>query len=228
MANHIANSTRYFLPHIFALSTNSPFWEGRKTGYKSYRTKVFDKFPRIGIPDAFDSIEAYDNYVKLLIKTNCIDNAKKIWWDLRVHPVFNTIEFRICDVPMTVQETATIAALFQALCAKIYTLRRQNINFINYQRALINENKWRASRYGIDGLLIDFGKEKEVPVKDLINELLEFVDGVVDDLGSRKHIEKVQDIFTNGTGADRQLNVFKETGSLVEVVKYIEGSFLQH
>jgi carboxylate-amine ligase len=128
---------------------------------------------------------------------------------------------------MTVQETATIAALFQALCAKIYTLRRQNINFINYQRALINENKWRASRYGIDGLLIDFGKEKEVPVKDLINELLEFVDGVVDDLGSRKHIEKVQSIFANGTGADRQLKVFKETGSLVEVVKYIEGSFLQ-
>ena len=93
---------------------------------------------------------------------------------------------------------------------------------------MINENKWRASRYGIDGLLIDFGKEKEVPVKDLINELLEFVDGVVDDLGSRQHIEKVQDIFANGTGADRQLKVFKETGSLIEVVKYIEESFLQH
>jgi carboxylate-amine ligase len=223
----IMNAARYFLPHIFALSTNSPFWEGRNTGFKSFRTKVFDKFPRTGIPDYFESIEAYESFIQLLIKTNCIDNAKKIWWDLRVHPVYNTIEFRICDVPMTVQETATIAALFQALCAKIYTLRRQNINFINYQRALINENKWRASRYGIDGLLIDFGKEKEVHVKELINELLEFVDGVVDDLGSRKHIEKVQDIFTNGTGADRQLDVFKTTGSLVEVVKYIEGSFLQ-
>ena len=93
MANHIANSTRYFLPHIYALSTNSPFWEGRLTGYKSFRTKVFDKFPRTGIPEVFDSIEAYDNYVKLLIKTNCIDNAKKIWWDLRVHPFFNTVEF---------------------------------------------------------------------------------------------------------------------------------------
>jgi glutamate---cysteine ligase / carboxylate-amine ligase len=228
MAIHIANTARYFLPHIYALSTNSPFWESSNTGYKSYRSKIFDKFPRTGIPDYFESIEAYESFIQLLIKTNCIDNAKKIWWDLRVHPVYNTIEFRICDVPMTVQETATIAALFQALCAKIYTLRRQNINFINYQRALINENKWRASRYGIDGLLIDFGKEKEVPVKELIDELLEFVDGVVDDLGSRKHIEKVQDIFTNGTGADRQLKVFKETGSLVEVVKYIEGSFLQH
>jgi carboxylate-amine ligase len=226
MAIHIANTARYFLPHIYALSTNSPFWESRNTGYKSYRSKVFDKFPRTGIPDYFESIEAYDNFIQLLIKTNCIDDAKKIWWDLRVHPVYNTIEFRICDIPMTIQETITIAALFQAICAKIYSLRRQNINFINYQRALINENKWRASRYGIDGLLIDFGKEKEVHVKELINELLEFVDGVVDELGSRHHIEKVQAIFKTGTGADRQLSTYKETGSLIEVVKLIESSFL--
>jgi carboxylate-amine ligase len=227
MAIHIANTARYFLPHVYALSTNSPFWETRNTGYKSYRSKVFDKFPRTGIPDYFESIEAYENFVQLLIKTNCIDNAKKIWWDLRVHPVYNTIEFRICDVPMTIQETITITAIFQAICAKIYTLRRQNINFINYQRALINENKWRASRYGIEGKLIDFGKEKEIDTKELINELLEFVDGVVDDLGSRHHIEKVQDIFKTGTGADRQLQIFNDTGSLVEVVKYIEQSFLQ-
>jgi carboxylate-amine ligase len=127
---------------------------------------------------------------------------------------------------MTIQETITITALFQAICAKIYSLRRQNINFINYQRALINENKWRASRYGIEGKLIDFGKEKEVPVKELIDELLEFVDGVLDELGSRHEIEKVHDIFKTGTGADRQLNVFKNTGSLIEVVKNIEDSFL--
>jgi carboxylate-amine ligase len=227
MAIHIANTARYFLPHVYALSTNSPFWETRNTGYKSYRSKVFDKFPRTGIPDYFDSIEAYESFIQLLIKTNCIDNAKKIWWDLRVHPTYNTIEFRICDIPMTIQETITITAIFQAICAKIYTLRRQNINFINYQRALINENKWRASRYGIDGKLIDFGKEKEIPTKELIKELLEFVDDVVDDLGSRHHIEKVHQIFATGTGADRQLKVFKETGSLVEVVKYIEQSFLK-
>lgn len=226
MAIHIANTARYFLPHVYALSTNSPFWESRNTGYKSYRSKVFDKFPRTGIPDYFESIEAYDNFIQLLIKTNCIDDAKKIWWDLRVHPVYNTIEFRICDIPMTIQESITIAALFQAICAKIYSLRRQNINFINYQRALINENKWRASRYGIEGLLIDFGKEKEVHVKELINELLEFVDGVVDELGSRHHIEKVQAIFNTGTGADRQLKTYKETSSLIEVVKLIESSFL--
>jgi carboxylate-amine ligase len=226
MANHIANSTRYFLPHIYALSTNSPFWEGRLTGYKSFRTKVFDKFPRTGIPDSFESIEAYDNYVKLLVKTNCIDNAKKIWWDLRVHPFFNTVEFRICDVPMTVQETITIAALFQAICAKIYKLRMQNLNFIQYSRALINENKWRAGRYGIDGSMIDFGKESEVNTRVLIYELLDFIDDVVPHLGSRHAVNNVHKMLEQGTGADRQLKVFEETNNLVSVVDLIHNSFL--
>jgi glutamate---cysteine ligase / carboxylate-amine ligase len=226
MANHIANSTRYFLPHIYALSTNSPFWEGRHTGYKSFRTKVFDKFPRTGIPETFESIEAYDNYVKLLMKTNCIDNAKKIWWDLRVHPFFNTVEFRICDVPMTVQETITIAALFQAICAKIYKLRSQNLNFMQYSRALINENKWRAGRYGIDGYLIDFGKEEEVNTRVLIYELLDFVDDVVDHLGSRHVIANVHKILENGTGADRQLKVYEQSKNLVHVAEYINSQFL--
>ena len=226
MANHIANSTRYFLPHIFALSTNSPFWEGRKTGYKSYRTKVFDKFPRTGIPDAFDSIEAYDNYVKLLIKTNCIDNAKKIWWDLRVHPYFNTVEFRICDIPLTVDETITLAALFQAICARIYMLRSKNLNFIQYSRALLNENKWRASRYGVEGSLIDFGKEEEVNTRALIQELLDFLDPVLDQLGSRERITGVNSILEKGTGADRQLDVFEKTGDLKEVASFIHQQFL--
>jgi carboxylate-amine ligase len=226
MANHIANSTRYFLPHIYALSTNSPFWEGRSTGYKSFRTKVFDKFPRTGIPDAFESIEAYDNFVKLLIKTNCIDNAKKIWWDLRVHPFFNTVEFRICDVPMTVDETITIAALFQAICARIYMLRSKNLNFIQYSRSLINENKWRASRYGIDGRLIDFGKEEEVNTRALIYELLEFIDPVLDHLGSRHRLAYVHKMLEHGTGADRQLAAFAQTKSLTKVAEYINGQFL--
>ncbi|HKP31667.1 MAG TPA: carboxylate-amine ligase [Chitinophagaceae bacterium] len=226
MANHIANSTRYFLPHIYALSTNSPFWEGRLTGYKSFRTKVFDKFPRTGIPEYFDTIEAYDNYVKLLIKTNCIDNAKKIWWDLRVHPFFNTVEFRICDVPMTVQETIAIAALFQAVCAKIYKLRSQNLNFMQYPRPLINENKWRAGRYGLDGRLIDFGKEEEANTRVLIYELLDFVDDVVDQLGSRHAISFVPKMMEVGTGADRQLKVYQESNSLISVVDYIHSQFL--
>ena len=226
MANHIANSTRYFLPHIYALSTNSPFWEGRKTGYKSFRTKVFDKFPRTGIPETFETIEAYDSYVKMLVKTNCIDNAKKIWWDLRVHPFFNTVEFRICDVPMTVPETIAIAALFQGICAKIYKLRNQNLNFIQYSRALINENKWRAGRYGIEGRLIDFGKEEEVNTRVLIYELLDFVDDVIDQLGSRHVINYVGKILEEGTGADRQLKVHEQTDNLVSVVDYIHSQFL--
>jgi len=226
MANHIANSTRYFLPHIYALSTNSPFWEGRLTGYKSFRTKVFDKFPRTGIPEAFESIEAYENYVKLLVKTNCIDNAKKIWWDLRVHPFFNTVEFRICDIPLTVDETITLATLFQAVCARIYLLRSKNLNFIQYSRALLNENKWRASRYGIDGHLIDFGKEEEVNTRALIYELLDFIDPVIDHLGSRHRLAHIHKILEDGTGADRQLKVFEDTKNLVSVVDYIRAQFL--
>jgi carboxylate-amine ligase len=227
MAVHIANSARYFLPHVYALSTNSPFWEGRLTGYKSFRTKVFDKFPRTGIPDFFESIEAYDNYVNLLIKTNCIDNAKKIWWDLRVHPFFNTVEFRICDVPMTINETIAIAALFQAICAKLYKLRSQNMNYMIYPRVLINENKWRAGRYGIDGSLIDFGKEAEVNTRVLIYELLDFIDDVVDDLGSRHAVGHVQKILELGTGADRQLAIYNQGQNFEEVVDYIHEQFLK-
>lgn len=227
MAIHIANSARYFLPHVFALSTNSPFWEGRKTGYKSFRTKVFDKFPRTGIPDFFESIEAYDNYVKMLVKTNCIDNAKKIWWDLRVHPFFNTVEFRICDVPLTAQETITIAALFQGICAKLYKLRGENLNFIMYSRMLINENKWRAGRYGIEGSMIDFGKETEVNTRVLIYELLDFIDDVSGPLGIRNAVSHVHKMLETGTGADRQLKVYEETQSLPSVVDYIHSQFLE-
>jgi glutamate---cysteine ligase / carboxylate-amine ligase len=220
MAIHIANSVRYFLPHIYALSTNSPFWEGRNTGFKSFRSKVFDKFPRTGIPDFFESFAEYENYVKLLVKTNCIDNAKKIWWDVRVHPFFDTIEFRICDVPMTVDETIAITALIQALVAKLYKLRSQNLNFMIYKRALVNENKWRAGRYGIDGKMIDFGKEIEINTRSLLLELLEFVDDVVDELGSRHEINRVHDILKNGTGADRQLAIYEQTNDLRAVVDY--------
>lgn len=221
MAIHIMNTVRYFLPHVYALSCNSPFWEGRNTGFKSFRTKVFDKFPRTGIPDRFENWDDFKNYVNLLIQTNCIDNAKKIWWDVRVHPFYDTIEFRICDVPMRVEETIAITAVFQALVVKLYKLRLQNMSFILYTRALINENKWRASRYGIDGKLIDFGKQIELDTRTLILELLDFIDDVVDELGSRNAINYIHAILEKGTGADRQLAVFKETGSLESVVDYI-------
>jgi carboxylate-amine ligase len=218
---HIMNAVRYFLPHIFALSTNSPFWLGRNTGFKSYRTKVFDKFPRTGIPDYFTSYSEFESYINLLIKTNCIDNGKKIWWDVRMHPNFDTLEFRICDIPMRVEETICLAAIMQAVVAKLYKLIRQNLGFRIYRRALINENKWRAARYGIQGKLIDFGKQEEVDFKVLVMELLAFINDVVDDLGSRNEVSHVIKMLEAGTGADRQLKVFEETNDLKKVVDYI-------
>ncbi len=218
---HLMNAARYFLPHILALSTNSPFWLGMNTGLKSYRCKVFDKFPRTNIPDYFQSWGEYESFVKLLIKTNCIDNAKKIYWDIRPHPFFNTLEFRVADLPMRVDETVALAALMQATIAKLYKLYSANQGFRLYRRALIMENKWRAARYGLDGKLIDFGKQLEVPERDLIHEYLEFVDDVLDDLNSREEINYIHKILETGTGADRQLRVFEETGDLKKVVDYI-------
>ena len=220
-AIHMMNHARYFVPHILALSTNSPFWLGMNTGLKSYRCKVFDKFPRTNIPDYFTSYGEYESFVKLLIKTGCIDNAKKIWWDIRPHPFFNTIEFRICDIPMRVDETISLAALIQATVAKLYKLYAANQGFRLYRRALIMENKWRAARYGINGKMIDWGKQTQVPVRDLILEYLDFVDDVVDELGSREEIEYVHKIMESGSGADRQIRVFEETGDLKKVVDYI-------
>jgi carboxylate-amine ligase len=220
-AIHIMNAARYFLPHIMALSTNSPFWLSMDTGLKSYRCKVFDKFPRTNIPDQFSSYGEYERFVNLLVKTNCIDNAKKIWWDIRPHPNFPTLEFRICDMPLRADESIAITALIQATVMKLWKLHSANQSFRLYSRALIMENKWRAARYGIDGKMIDFGKETEVPVRDLIYEYLHLIDDVVDDLGSRKEINYIHRILETGTGADRQLRVFQETGDLTKVVDYI-------
>lgn len=218
---HILNAARYFLPHILALTSNSPFWVGRNTGFNSYRIKVFDRLPRTGIPDYFSSLAEYENFIKLLVKTKCIDDGKKIWWDIRLHPYFDTLEFRICDIPMRVDETIAVAALFQAIVAKLYKLIKQNLGFRLYRRALIMENRWRASRYGLNGKLIDFGKQEEVDVKILLEELLDFVDEVVDDLGSRDEINHIREIIKMGSGADRQLAVWEKTKDLKKVVDFI-------
>lgn len=215
---HIMNASRYFLPHVLALSTSSPFWMGHNTGLKSYRSEIFKQFPRTDIPDHFDSYPGFERYVDLLVKTGCINDGKKIWWDCRPHPYFPTLEFRICDIPTRVDDTIAIAALFQAIVAKLYKLIDKNLGFRLYRRMLIQENKWRAVRYGLDGKMIDFGKQKEVPVKDLILELLDFVDDVVDPLGSRKEIEHIHTILQRGTSADEQLRVYKETNDLKAVV----------
>ena len=217
----VFNEARYFLPHLLALSTSSPFWIGRQTGLKSYRCVVWSRFPRTGIPPDFASHDEYENFVELLVRTKSIDDAKKIWWDLRLHPVYGTLEFRVCDMPTRVEETICLAALMQAVCAKLLKLRERNLGFRKYLPSLIAENKWRAMRYGIDGKLIDFGKQAEVPMRDLALEMLEFVDDVVDGLGSRPAVEYVHTILREGTSADRQLATFKKTKDLKAVADQV-------
>ncbi len=212
MAIQIMNAARYFLPHLLTLTTSSPFWRGIETGLKSYRCEIFKKYPRTEIPDYFNSRGEYDAFINLLIKTNCIDNGKRIWWDMRPHPIYPTLEFRICDIPTRAEDSIAVAALIQAIVAKLHKLIKANLGFRLYRRALIQENKWRALRYGLDGKLIDFGKQMEVPTRDLIYELMDFVDDVVDELGSRKEINHILKILKEGTSADRQIAVFKESG----------------
>ncbi|MDQ6861753.1 MAG: carboxylate-amine ligase [Verrucomicrobiota bacterium] len=221
MAIHVMNQARYFLPHIYALSTNSPFWIGRNTGFKGYRLKVFERFPRTGIPDAFEGLSEYDDYLKLLIRTNCIDNAKKIWWDIRLHPFFDTLEIRICDAQSRVDDTLAMAALIQAVIVRLHKLQRENLSFRIYRRRLIDENRWRAARYGLEGKLIDFGRESEVETRRLVHEILEFVASEIDELGIGREIEHVERILKEGTGSDRQLDVWAKTRDMREVVDQI-------
>jgi carboxylate-amine ligase len=220
-AIHVMNQARYFLPHIYALSANSPFWVGQDTGLKGYRLKVFERFPRTGIPDAFESLSEYEDYCKLLVKTGCVDNAKKIWWDIRLHPFFDTLEVRVCDAQTRVDDTLAIAALIQAIIAKLFKLLWRNTTFRIYRRRLLDENRWRAARYGIDGKLIDFGKESEVEERSLLNELLEFVASEADELGTHREMAHIERIMREGTGADRQLATFGRTHDMKALVDHI-------
>ena len=217
-AIHVMNQARYFLPHIYALSTNSPFWVGRDTGFKGYRLKVFERFPRTGIPDAFEGLSEYEDYLKLLVRTKCVDNAKKIWWDIRLHPFFDTLEVRVCDAQSRVDDTLALAAVIQAVVVKLHKLQRQNLSFRIYRRRLIDENRWRASRYGLEGKLIDFGRESEVEARQLVHELIDFIATETDELGSQREIEHVERILREGTGSDRQLATFARTKDMRAVV----------
>jgi carboxylate-amine ligase len=221
VAIDLMNAARYFLPHLLALSTSSPFWMGRDTGLKSYRTTIFRRFPRTGVPDHFGSWGEYESFVNLLIELHSIDDARKIWWDVRPHPTFGTLEFRVCDVPTRPEVAVMLGALTQAIVVKLYRLYEKNLGFRLYRRALIEENKWRAARWGLDGKLIDFGKRAEVPMRDLALELLAFVDDVLDELESREAVEYVHTVLSEGTSADRQLAVYRETGDLKAVVRYV-------
>src|SRR5579863_7837782 len=215
------NMVRYFLPHLLALSTSSPFWMGRNTGLKSFRTTVFRRFPRTGIPEVFESWSEYENFINLLVKLNCIDTGKKIWWDVRPHPTYGTLEFRMFDTATRVEEAVAIAALTQAIVVKLHRLYTHNQSWRIYRRALIEENKWRAARYGIEGKMIDFGSEAEVPMRELMLELMEFIDDVVDELGSRSAVDYIHTILNEGTSAERQLRVYQQTGDLKDVVRHL-------
>ena len=217
----VMNQARYFLPHLYALSVNSPFWLGQNTGLKAYRQMIFERFPRTGIPDPFESLSEYEDYLKLLVATGCIDNAKKIWWDIRLHPFFDTLEFRICDAQSRVADTVALAALMQAIVLKLHKLLRQNVTFRMYPRRLIDENRWRASRYGLDGKLIDFGRKCEVDERELLHEMLEFIATEVEELGSAGEIAHIEKIMCEGTGADRQLAVWERTQDMKAVVDQI-------
>ena len=216
------NAARYILPHVLALSTSSPFWMGRNTGLKSYRSVIFRNFPRSGVPRVFRSYSDYTNLVETLVRTRCIPDGSKIWWDVRPHHAYPTLEFRVCDVCTRVEETVCIGAIFQAVIAKLWKLRRDNMSFRVYPADLIEENKWRTVRWGLDGKLVDLGKQQELAARALVREVVEwFIDDVVDELGSRAEVEYAFKILDGGTSADRQLAVYERTGDLKAVVDHL-------
>ncbi|MGD2147421.1 MAG: carboxylate-amine ligase [Anaerolineae bacterium] len=215
------NQLRYFLPHVLALSTSSPFWHGRDTGLKSYRSVVFENLPRTGIPQQFASYASYRGYADTLLATGSIDDPTHIWWDVRPSEKFPTLEIRIPDMCTRLDETLCLAALVQAIAAKLVQLRQANQSWRLYRKDLIDENKWRALRYGIQGRLIDFGKKKEVAFPSLIGEIVTWVDDVVDELGSRREIEYAYTILQAGSSADRQLAVYQNTQDIRAVVDHV-------
>lgn len=229
LAVTIMNQARSWIPQFLAISVNSPFWGGRFTGIKSYRSVVWSPFPRSGIPDAFATWSDFDNYVQALIRTGCIDNGKKIWWDIRPHPFFNTVEFRICDMPASFEDTIAIAALCQALVAKLTWLHHHGMAGQVLPRTLIEENKWRAMRYGLDGDVLDFTRNRRLTMRESVHELLDFVDDVLDDLGSRREINYLRILLDarHGTGADRQIDIYERSGTVHAVTEYLMEQALQ-
>ena len=219
----LMNQLRTWLPHLLALSSNSPFWAGRLTGLKSYRSVVWKPFPRSGVPEVFPSWRDFDSYVQDLIKTGSIDNGKRIWWDIRPHPFFSTIEFRIFDMPGTIDDTIAIAALCQALVAKLTRLNKAGMLTPMLSTHFIEENKWHAMRSGLDAEVIDYVQGRRHSMRESISELLDFVDDVLDDLGSRHEINHLRGVLedSHGTGADHQIAIYEQTGSIDAVIQFL-------
>ncbi|MFK7941408.1 MAG: carboxylate-amine ligase [Paracoccaceae bacterium] len=200
----LMSQAAYFLPHLLALSCSSPFWEGEDTGLASYRLTVFDALPRTGLPDQMGSYAEYKRLVAALVDAGCIEDATKIWWDIRPSDKYPTLEQRVTDVCLTAGDAAVVAALFQTLLAYLYRLRSINQRWRVYPAILINENRWQAQRYGASGKMVDHGKRAQVPVADLMAELLCLLDEDAAALGTRALLAHTARIARNGTSADRQ------------------------
>lgn len=205
----LMNQVTYFLPHLLAVSGSSPFWHGEDTGLKSYRTSVFRAMPRTGIPEQFSSWSEYQRHIDVLVGTGVIADASKLWWDIRPSARYPTLEMRSTDIATRWSDALAIAATYQSLLAMLYQLRSENRKFRQYSRMLIQENNWRAQRYGADESLIDFGQGKLVPMRDLIDELVEMVREQAVELGAMEHVEHIRSIVAQGTSADRQRAVFE-------------------
>lgn len=200
----LMNQVTYFLPHLLALSTSSPFWQGGDTGLNSYRLSVWDEMPRTGLPNVFDSQAEYQRHVDVMVNAGLIEDGTKIWWDIRPSSRFPTLEMRICDVCTDVDDAAAIAALYASLLHMLYRLRLSNQRWRHYASMLVNENRWRAQRYGIDDGLVDFGRGEIVAFTELAEEMLELVAEDADALGCRAELEHVRSICADGTSAHRQ------------------------
>ena len=205
----LMNQVSYFLPHLLALSTSSPFWQGKDTGLRSYRLAVWDELPRTGLPEQFESFGEYNRHVQILIEAGIIDEPTKIWWDIRPSDRFPTLEMRICDLCPRLADTVAIAALYRCILRMLWRLRRQNQRWRRYANMLIRENRWRAQRYGCDGELIDFGIRRMVPFADLLEELLEMTRPDAEHFGCLTEIEHTRSILTHGTSARRQVQTYE-------------------
>ena len=205
----LMNQVSYFLPHLLALSTSSPFWQGKDTGLRSYRLAVWDELPRTGLPEQFESFGEYNRHVQILIEAGIIDEPTKIWWDIRPSGRFPTLEMRICDLCPRLADTVAIAALYRCILRMLWRLRRQNQRWRRYANMLIRENRWRAQRYGCDGELIDFGIRRMVPFADLLEELLEMTRPDAEHFGCLTEIEHTRSILTHGTSARRQVQIYE-------------------
>jgi carboxylate-amine ligase len=206
----LLNQVGYFLPHMLALSTSSPFWRGQDTGLKSYRLSVFNELPRTGLPERFESYGEYQRHVDVLTRAGLITDASMLWWDARLSARFPTIEMRIPDICTRLGDAISIAALFVSIVRMLYRLRRDNQRWRHYAAMLVNENRWRAQRYGFDEGLVDFGKGEVVPCADLLDELFDLVREDAEALGCLEEVELCSNIIRRGTSAHRQLKTYEE------------------